>query len=994
MTLPHPNATGSAASFFVESKATLEHTPAAPTPSPGSPSGPCSLEILEIDAMERILPFQADSSTLRRYYASFASVSPKYVSNVSKSKYKHQCVVENYGIQASASKTFFKGPPALFDTNCSVASGLVFSLKFCKSRNLDLRPKPQGLKSFICRLANGVLIKPSGYVYKVCVKVDNEFINFFDVPVFPNLSYDVIFGFSSFLYNNLTIFANKGKILLRVDHFLHCDGERGQRRTENFAGTMGAPPPLLKSRPSIFPCSVKGALPPRPLLNSQCTPVTVPPLKHATIEVDTPSEGFPHSENEMSMSSNCVIEDSVVLANNENKTESLTTVFAPCSNVHELEIENKTHKGSLPPLGGAELSDGEGDGIVTIEDFFEIEAIPGGSLPCDSSSENILESSDVPPPTSSNMVPLRGDKHFVKLKHIDNHVLKSPKVPLVSNSASPMGGGFKREESVGVEKHTSTIDNRCVNKNELSFFNSQLFESKSANNVEIKKHSFDKKCPMKMGVDCKAKMTTMGSTHFGRGATVFTLPPLKLDSHTMYYMNFNEGGGIKLPPEKNPNLLILNNCQIFVNNSIEKNANTPTNFEELPVEGKSDLFGAKGMASKLNILRENTKLNFSKLTAKLPKVNKQSIFELSDKALCTVKQLKDCANHVLVQVKPNLKVLKDKVCQVVSSTCIERSVPSCPVEEGVMRSEVVANCITDTADGGSYDVVSGQRTPWVPRGTIATRGTVELMASPQISCVKEIEPILKALKCWARPGRPPDWLNQILITHVYLLAGMLVSICQILKTPERHGMIRNEATLDNMTQGLDAVVHLGEFQCSLVCVCLEECKHNTQAVGCRDVPEGKFQCNLVCVCAEECRHNTQAVGCRDVPELAPFDPGPEFKESADYEGYYTVKSPAGLILAHHHSTSKDDPAQGVSHDVETALDEVETDVNLDVGFLPAPEVPVPLVEAPPAEAPLAEAPAAPPAPVVTRAGREIRPPARYPQTVIIPADYIELIQQC
>ena len=130
-----------------------------------------------------------------------------------------------YGIQASASKTFFKGPPALFDTNCSVASGLVFSLKFCKSRNLDLRPKPQGLKSFICRLANGVLIKPSGYVYKVCVKVDNEFINFFDVPVFPKLSYDVIFGFSSFLYNNLTIFANKGKIFLRVDHFLHCDGE-------------------------------------------------------------------------------------------------------------------------------------------------------------------------------------------------------------------------------------------------------------------------------------------------------------------------------------------------------------------------------------------------------------------------------------------------------------------------------------------------------------------------------------------------------------------------------------------------------------------------------------------------------------------------------------------------------------------------------------------------------------------------------------------------
>ena len=101
-----------------------------------------------------------------------------------------------------------------------------------------------------------------------------------------------------------------------------------------------------------------------------------------------------------------------------------------------------------------------------------------------------------------------------------------------------------------------------------------------------------------------------------------------------------------------------------------------------------------------------------------------------------------------------------------------------------------------------------------------------------------------------------------------------------------------------------------------------------------------------------------------------------------------------LILPPFPSPSKEDPSPDVYLEEQTVKDEVETDVNLDVGLLPAPEVPAPLAEAPPAEAPLAEAPAAPPAPVVTRAGREIRPPARYPQTVIIPADYIELIQQC
>ena len=104
-----------------------------------------------------------------------------------------------------------------------------------------------------------------------------------------------------------------------------------------------------------------------------------------------------------------------------------------------------------------------------------------------------------------------------------------------------------------------------------------------------------------------------------------------------------------------------------------------------------------------------------------------------------------------------------------------------------------------------------------------------------------------------------------------------------------------------------------------------------------------------------------------------------------------------LILPPYPSPSKEDPASDVYYEEQTVKDGFEADVNLDVDLLPAPaEVPAPPVEAPPVEvpAPLAEAPPAPPAPTLTRAGRQIRPPARFPQTVVTPADYIELIQQC
>ena len=214
----------------------MGNCPAAPITSPGSSTGPCLFEILEVDANGSILSCNVDSSTLDRYYTVISSVDSNVYSKPT------QCIVDNYCLKTSVDGPFFKAPKSLYDTGCSVSSGLVFSLQFCKRRKIDFGPQPQGQKAYICKLADGSLIKPSGYVSKACMKVDNNYVNFYNIPVFPKLSYDVIIGFSAFLNHNLTIFASEGKIFLSLGHALRCEGNGGQRHVGRSIGALGACP--------------------------------------------------------------------------------------------------------------------------------------------------------------------------------------------------------------------------------------------------------------------------------------------------------------------------------------------------------------------------------------------------------------------------------------------------------------------------------------------------------------------------------------------------------------------------------------------------------------------------------------------------------------------------------------------------------------------------------------------------------------------------------
>ena len=57
------------------------------------------------------------------------------------------------------------------------------------------------------------------------------------------------------------------------------------------------------------------------------------------------------------------------------------------------------------------------------------------------------------------------------------------------------------------------------------------------------KHSFDRKRPMRMKVWRRAKMITIASAHSGGEVGFVTLPPLRLEPHTIYYLNLNIEGG-------------------------------------------------------------------------------------------------------------------------------------------------------------------------------------------------------------------------------------------------------------------------------------------------------------------------------------------------------------------------------------------------------------------------------------------------------------------
>ena len=164
------------------------------------------------------------------------------------------CTVTNYFIQ-NRSGDFVRPPIALYDTGCNIQSGLVFSLRYCQKMQFDLQAQPRGRKKFSCKLANGSIMEASGYVHRAVISVDNEILEFNDVPVFADLSYDVIFGFVCFAEKSLFIRSSGGgRVKLVMDHLLNCSEKPSGRNRRGVRG-QGAMQAFWPPQ-ATFPCSV------------------------------------------------------------------------------------------------------------------------------------------------------------------------------------------------------------------------------------------------------------------------------------------------------------------------------------------------------------------------------------------------------------------------------------------------------------------------------------------------------------------------------------------------------------------------------------------------------------------------------------------------------------------------------------------------------------------------------------------------------------------
>ena len=108
----------------------------------------------------------------------------------------NMCLVDNFSFTANR-KRYVKAPLVLFDTGCSVLSGLIFSSKFAKESRFPIHEKPLGKISYHVRAADKSVMPIAGYIHRLYIKLDNKLFLFEDIPVFDTLSFDAIVGLSA-----------------------------------------------------------------------------------------------------------------------------------------------------------------------------------------------------------------------------------------------------------------------------------------------------------------------------------------------------------------------------------------------------------------------------------------------------------------------------------------------------------------------------------------------------------------------------------------------------------------------------------------------------------------------------------------------------------------------------------------------------------------------------------------------------------------------------
>ena len=536
----------------------------APTASTGSPTGSSVGYVPQIFCLDAAPQSSTAFSTAISSKFDFCELAPSNFLS---------CTVQNYFIQNN-SGDFVRPPLSLYDTGCNIQSGLIFSLRYCQNMRFDLHAQPRGRRKFSCKLANGSIMEASGYVHRAVISVDNEILEFNDVPVFADLSYDVIFGFVCFAEKSLFIRSSGGggKVKLVMDHQLNCPEKLSGRDRRDVRG-LGA---MQAFRPpqATFPCSVPScAKPTDPLHPADFAPKATQPFQ--SIYYDSYVAYDNNSNSKLSaqeyevechddkclgcLSPSCKCDIDTKYRNNCVLKEGSNAKFNGC----EIELEFESRETALPhqiehhdSINNSVLIDGEAWGLeagayagegesVILEDLFEVIEVPGGSLPFDSNSDVILEENVSPPPSE---VPAPGSGAAVRIKHVGTQLLKD-------NIETLMSSGAKRKEVKRVSGEIP-LSNKA-SPNDVNNLDQNEFATAAPNTKvlpEMTTHVL-KGRPMRMKCRRRSKMINIIGAIEGDASSSVRLPAVTLEPLSISYLNVAVEGGDP-PVGRNPGFMI------------------------------------------------------------------------------------------------------------------------------------------------------------------------------------------------------------------------------------------------------------------------------------------------------------------------------------------------------------------------------------------------------------------------------------------------------
>ena len=185
--------------------------------------------------------------------------------------HRNICLVSNFTLSCDKFR-YIKAPKTLYDTGCSVMSGIILNSNFARRNNLPIFSRPLGQVSYKVRAADRSVMSIAGYVHTLYLKLDNKEFLFSDIPVFDTLSFEAIIGLAARTKYALD-FDNKPD----GSYFLFENKSLGQRQVENRVKQHTVPSSkfaALTPKLVLSPRGGEGAAPP---WTAGCQAPTLPP---------------------------------------------------------------------------------------------------------------------------------------------------------------------------------------------------------------------------------------------------------------------------------------------------------------------------------------------------------------------------------------------------------------------------------------------------------------------------------------------------------------------------------------------------------------------------------------------------------------------------------------------------------------------------------------------------------------------------------------------